>query len=329
MKNKSFKLILLALPVLLFSANARGQAAEGTAGNNPFFYDGLLSYGLIALVAAIFIAALVALYNLLNIMVKVQQIRIYQEQGMEAYLEEVQKPQESFWQRLYKRWTNVVPVEKEEDILFDHEYDGIRELDNVLPPWWVAMFYITIAFGVAYYTYYHFTGAGPSSAEEYKMEIERADQAVQAYLATQSSLVDETNVELLTDEQSLAAGKAIYEGKGTCFTCHGMMGEGGIGPNMTDAYWIHGGGIKDLFKTIKYGVPEKGMISWKDQLRPGEMHQVASYILSLQGTNPPNAKEPQGELYQQVDNAAPAPPADTSATGEVKKEGDAIGMNKE
>lgn len=321
MKNKTLKLILAALPLLLFSADSWGQAA-GEAGGNPYFYDSLFSYGMLFLVAAVFIAALAALYNLLNIMVKVQQIRIYQEQGIEAYVEETRKPEQSFFQRLYKRMTNVVPVEKEEDILFDHEYDGIRELDNVLPPWWVAMFYITIAFGVVYYTYYHFTGAGPSSTEEYEMEMERAEKAVQAYLATQANQVDETNVELLADEQALAAGKAIYEGKGTCFTCHGMYGEGGIGPNMTDPYWIHGGGIKDLFKTIKYGVPEKGMISWKDQLKPAEMQQVASYILSLQGTNPPNPKEPQGELYQQVDNAAPA---DTSST-EVKQEGEAIGM---
>ncbi|MCB0595782.1 MAG: c-type cytochrome [Lewinellaceae bacterium] len=322
MKNKTLKLIPAALPLLLLSVNSWGQAAEGGAGN-PYFYDGLLSYGMLFLAAAVFIAALAALYNLLNIMVKVQQIRIYQEQGIEAYVEETKKPQQSFFQRLYKRMTNVVPVEKEEDILFDHEYDGIRELDNVLPPWWVAMFYVTIAFGVVYYTYYHFAGAGPSSTEEYKMEMERAEKAVQAYLATQSNRVDETNAELLTDEQSIAAGKAIYEGKGTCFTCHGMQGEGGIGPNMTDPYWIHGGGIKDLFKTIKYGVPEKGMISWKDQLAPAEMQQVASYILSLQGTNPPNPKEPQGELYQQVDNAAPA---DTSATGANKQDADAIGM---
>ena len=325
MKNKTLKLIPAALPLLLLSTTSWGQAAADGAGGNPYFYDGLLSYGLLFLAAAVFIAALVALYNLLNIMVKVQQIRIYQEQGIEAFKEEVKKPQQSLFQRLYKRMTHVVPVEKEEDILFDHEYDGIRELDNVLPPWWVAMFYLSIAFAVVYYTYYHFMDAGPSSTEEYKMEMERAEKAVQAYLATQSSQVDETNAELLTDAQSLAAGKAIYEGKGTCFTCHGMQGEGGIGPNMTDPYWIHGGDIKDLFKTIKYGVPEKGMISWKDQLKPLEMEQVASYILSLQGTNPPNPKEPQGELYQQqVDNAAPA---DTSATGAAKKqEADAIGM---
>ncbi len=291
-----------ALPLLFFSADAWGQAGGGTSGTDPYFYDSFLFYGLIALAATVIIAALAALYNLLNVMVKVQQIRIYQEQGIEAYLEEVRQPQQPLWERLYKRWTNVVPVEKEEDILFDHEYDGIRELDNVLPPWWVAMFYFTIAFGLVYYAYYHFTGAGPSSTEEYTMEMERAEKAVQVYLASQSNLVDEATVELLTDEQSIAVGKAIYEGKGTCFTCHGMMGEGSIGPNMTDPYWINGGSIKDLFKTIKYGVPEKGMISWKDQLRPAEMQQVASYILSLQGTNPPNPKEPQGELYQQVDN---------------------------
>ncbi|MCB0549645.1 MAG: hypothetical protein KDD19_18875, partial [Phaeodactylibacter sp.] len=217
MKNKTLKLIPAALPLLLFSVNTWGQAA-GEAASSPYFYDSMLSYGMLALAAVVFIAALAALYNLLNIMVKVQQIRIYQEQGIEAYVEEMKKPQQSFFQRLYKRMTNVVPVEKEEDILFDHEYDGIRELDNVLPPWWVAMFYITIAFGVVYYTYYHFTGAGPSSTEEYKMEMERAEKAVQAYLSTQSNQVDETNVELLTDEASIAAGKAIYEGKGTCFT---------------------------------------------------------------------------------------------------------------
>lgn len=302
MKNRIFKMMPAALPLLFFSADAWGQAAGGATSTDPYFYDNFLFYGLIALAATVIIAALIALYNLLTVMVKVQQIRIYQEQGIEAYLEEVKQPQQSLWERLYKRWTNVVPVEKEEDILFDHEYDGIRELDNVLPPWWVAMFYFTIAFGVAYYAYYHFTGAGPSSTEEYTMEMERAEKAVQVYLASQSNLVDEATVELLTDEQSIAAGKAVYEGKGTCFTCHGMMGEGGIGPNMTDPYWINGGSIKDLFKTIKYGVPEKGMIAWKDQLRPAEMQQVASYILSLQGSNPPNPKEPQGELYQQVDN---------------------------
>ncbi|MCB9267829.1 MAG: caspase family protein [Lewinellaceae bacterium] len=243
----------------------------------------------------------------------------------ERHQKEAQQ-QESFWDRLFRRWTNMVPVEKEEDILFDHEYDGIRELDNALPPWWVALFTITIAFGVAYYSYYHITGLGGSSAEEYKMEMEQADKAVQAFLSTQSNQVDETNVEQFTDEQSLAAGKTIFEGKGGCFTCHGMQGEGGIGPNMTDPYWIHGGDIKDIFRTIKYGVPEKGMISWKGHLKPSEMHQVASYILSLQGTNPSNPKEPQGELYQQVDNAAPS---DSNATGAETQKTDAIDINEE
>jgi cytochrome c oxidase cbb3-type subunit 3 len=108
--------------------------------------------------------------------------------------------------------------------------------------------------------------------------------------------VNESNVEMLIDESELALGETIFTTK--CTPCHGMAGEGNsIGPNLTDEYWLNGGGIKNVFKTIKYGVPEKGMISWKSQLRASDMHRVASYILSLQGTNPPNAKEPQGEIW--------------------------------
>ncbi|MCB0570214.1 MAG: c-type cytochrome [Phaeodactylibacter sp.] len=331
MKNKLFKILFAALPLLLaaMAAGAQDAAAGGEAASDPYFYSRLFSNSLVIVAGVVLLGAIFALVHLLNVMVKVQQIRIYQEQGMDAYLEEVKKSKESFWQRIYKQWTKVVPVEKEQDILFDHEYDGIRELDNSLPPWWVAMFYITIGFGIIYYTYYHFSGAGPSSKEEYQMEMEHADKAVQAYLATQSNLVDETNVEALTDEASLAAGKDIFITN--CAACHGTLGEGGVGPNMTDQYWIHGGDIKDIFKTIKYGVPEKGMISWKSQLSASEMNKVASYLLTLQGTNPPNAKEPQGDLYQQqVDKGATTPPSDSTSTEQQQTESEsgAIGMNQ-
>ena len=177
----------------------------------------------------------------------------------------------------------------------DHNYDGIRELDNSLPPWWVALFYISIAFAVVYYTYYHIAGMGLSSHEQYEQEVEEAKEAVALFLSRQANLVDETNVEVLTDEGEVALGKTIYDVN--CVACHGTLGEGGVGPNFADEYWISGGDIKDLFRTIKYGVPEKGMISWQAQLRPAEMQRVASYILTFQGTDPPNAKEPQGELY--------------------------------
>ena len=230
-------------------------------------------------------------------MVKVQQIRIYEEKGIKEFIEEVKKPKESLWKRLYKRLTMVVPMEKEKDILFDHEYDGIRELDNSLPPWWVAMFYITIIFGVFYLGYYHISGSGLSQAEEYTAEMEEAQETVRAYLARQANVLDENNLTILASEDDIALGKSLYDVN--CAACHGLLGEGGIGPNLTDNYWMHGGQINDVFKTVKNGVPAKGMIAWKSQLRPVDIHRVSSYILGkLHGTSPPNPKDPQGDLFE-------------------------------
>ncbi len=294
MKNKNIAFILVTFIFLMQSAQMWAQTEQE---GGSYFYDKFLANGLLLIAGLAILAAFWALFQLLNIMVKVQQIRIYEEQGMTEFLEEVKKPKKNMWQTLYKRWTNVVPLEKEKDVLMDHDYDGIRELDNSLPPWWVAMFYITIAFAVVYFGYNHLTGYGLSSTEKYELEMEKAEEQVQAYLARQSNLVDESNVEALTDQADLDAGKVIFDTQ--CAVCHGTMGEGGIGPNMTDNYWIHGGSIKDIFRTVKYGVPEMGMISWKSQLSAGDMAKVSSYILTLVGTNPPNQKEPQGELYQE------------------------------
>lgn len=296
MNNKILKHIGLTVFLLLtvFIAHAQDAAAAGGAGADLYFYERGFSIALLAVAGVVILGALWALTHLLNMMVKVQQFKIYQEQGLEAYLEETKKaPQESFWQRMYKRWTQVVPVEKEQDILFDHEFDGIRELDNRLPPWWVALFVITVIFAGVYMIYYHVSGAGPSSTEEYAMEVKQAEEAVQAFLAKQANKVDETTVVALTDPQDISLGKTIWDAN--CVACHGAGGEGGVGPNMADEYWIHGGTIKDIFRTIKYGVPEKGMIAWQTQLRPSDMQRVASFILTLQGTNPPNPKAPEGE----------------------------------
>jgi cytochrome c oxidase cbb3-type subunit 3 len=143
--------------------------------------------------------------------------------------------------------------------------------------------------------YYHWSGNDWSSDKEYAMAMEEAEIQKAAYLDRMANLVNENSVEVLTDAQSLAEGAEIF--KANCLACHGAAGEGGVGPNMTDEYWVHGGGIKNIFKTIKYGVPEKGMISWKSQLKPVAMQKVSSYILTLQGTNPPNAKAPEGEKW--------------------------------
>ncbi|MCB0643447.1 MAG: c-type cytochrome, partial [Phaeodactylibacter sp.] len=312
MKNQWLKYIV-SLTLLLPAVALLAQDAGGSDGG--FFYNRFFSSLLLGVAALVVLFALGTLYRLLAMMIKVQQIRIYQENGLEEFLKEAKKPQPSPLKGLIQRWAGGVPVEKEADVLLDHDYDGIRELDNNLPPWWVAMFYITIFFAVVYFSYYHIFDIGLSSTEAYEQEMKAAEKDVAQYLANQADLVDETNVTAVEDETGLKIGQTIFNTN--CVACHGMGGEGGVGPNLTDDYWIHGGGIKNVFKTIKYGVPEKGMIAWKAQLGAGDMQKVASYILTLHGTNPPNAKEPQGELYQEeqadLENET-TPPADSTET---------------
>ena len=150
------------------------------------------------------------------------------------------------------------------------------------------------------------------AAQKAKVENAEAEAAKEEYLKTAANLVDESNVEALTDESRIAAGADIFAKN--CAVCHAADGGGGVGPNLTDAYWIHGNDIKDVFKTVKYGVPAKGMIAWKDQLGAADIQDVASYILSLEGTTPANPKEPQGELMsKEAPAAAEATDSTTSA----------------
>lgn len=219
-----------------------------------------------------------------------------EEEKAEAILAE-EAP--GFMDKVLALLTKSVPVEEEADVLTDHEYDGIKELDNVLPPWWVAMFYACIIFAFVYLVHYHVIGTGDLQIAEYENKVIAAEEQIAAFMATQEAQVDENTVTLIADATRLAAGKKIYTEN--CVACHGANGEGGVGPNFADKYWVHGGSINDLFKTIKYGVPSKGMISWKNQLSGAQMQEVASYILTFQGTNPENAKAPEGELYVPAD----------------------------
>jgi cytochrome c oxidase cbb3-type subunit 3 len=187
--------------------------------------------------------------------------------------------------------TGAVPVDREYEILMDHEYDGIRELDNNMPTWWKWMFYVTVIFSFVYYFYYQF-GYGDTQLQEYDQSM----IAAEAEMKLHGSKVDEKTATVLTDATSIEAGKTVF--MENCVACHGKLGEGGVGPNFTDDYWLHGGDIKSVFKTIKFGVPEKGMIPWQAQLSPVQIQEVASYILTLKGANPPNAKAPQGDLVK-------------------------------
>ena len=193
--------------------------------------------------------------------------------------------------------TDAVPIEKENEILMDHEYDGIHELDNNLPPWWLWSFYASIVFAVVYLFNYHVIESSPLQEEEYRIAMVEGEKEVAEYLATQALNVDETSVVALTSPTDISSGEKIYLKK--CATCHGKEGEGIAGPNLTDNYWIHGGDIKSIFKTVKYGVQGKAMQSWSKELNPVEMQQVSSYIQSIKGKSIGKGRDPEGELYQE------------------------------
>jgi cytochrome c oxidase cbb3-type subunit 3 len=202
----------------------------------------------------------------------------------------------SWFSKFWMRINDLKAPEHESDLLLNHDYDGIQELDNNLPPWWKWTFYVTIIFGVVYLAHYHILKTGALPKEELALTLAQAEEEVAAFKARARMNVDETNVVFLLEEERLTAGGSVY--KAYCAVCHGQQGEGGVGPNLTDPYWIHGGTIGDVFRTIKYGVPAKGMQAWNNNLTAIQIQNVSTYIMAMQGTNPPNAKDPQGEFAE-------------------------------
>jgi cytochrome c oxidase cbb3-type subunit 3 len=190
--------------------------------------------------------------------------------------------------------------DQDRDHLLDHEYDGIQEYDNPLPRWWLALFWLTVVVTPLYILYFHF-GSGMLALERYDQEMIAYYDKQAEQLAALGEISEATLVDLMDDQSMMNGGKKIFQSK--CATCHGMFGEGGIGPNLTDQHWLHGAQLEDIYRTVRDGVTEKGMLAWERQLRPAELLAVSSYAGSLLGTDPPNAKEPQG---QQVARLAPA-----------------------
>jgi cytochrome c oxidase cbb3-type subunit 3 len=183
--------------------------------------------------------------------------------------------------------------QEESKLLLPYDFDGIRELDNDPPRWFMYLFYITVFFSVIYIFHFHIFKQGAFQDQEYTEEV----AAAQAALQSNQNAAPETDMVAFTDAENLAAGKAIFTQK-LCATCHGNLGEGNaIGPNITDEFWINGGSYKQIINVITIGVPAKGMTPFKDQLTAEQIKQAGSYVMSLQGTNPPNAKAPQGEKY--------------------------------
>ncbi len=278
-------MLSLLAPALAFGAN-------GADGNGMLY--GMFSVGVVVILFGIYaLMRSVAAGN--NQLTTASSSSSYQNAnyasstGNDAVVRATSSPGEGFSGSDFSGGLDVFDDEK--DLLLDHEYDGIQELNNKLPPWWVGLFYATIAFAIIYPFAFH-----ENHEDMYKAEMAAADAEVKAYQEAHGGAVTEETVELLKDEADLAAGKDLFVKN--CVACHLADGGGLVGPNLTDKYWLHGGGIHNVFKTIKYGVPDKGMVSWKASMTPKEIQQVASYILvKLQGTTPAKPKEPQGEEY--------------------------------
>lgn len=192
--------------------------------------------------------------------------------------------------------TKSVDATSEADVDMGHDFDGIHELNNPTPPWWRYSFYFSIVFAFVYIWRFEIAHSAPSQLEELAIEEKAAAEEKAEYLKNAANNVDEKTVTLITDASELAAAQKLFVAN--CAPCHGPQGQGVVGPNLTDDYWLHGGKVNDVFSTIKYGIPDKGMKSWKDDFSPKQIAQLASYIKSIRGTNPPNPKEQQGILEQ-------------------------------
>jgi cytochrome c oxidase cbb3-type subunit 3 len=210
----------------------------------------------------------------------------------EANLKLTEKP---WFKKLMSKLTRTVPIENEASLLLNHDYDGIKELDNNLPPWWVYSFYACIVFAAVYLVRFEILGAD-NQEMELKKELAQAKIEVAEYMKNAPDLMDEKTVTQLTEAPDLAIGKTLFENN--CAACHRADAGGQIGPNLTDDHWILGGGVKNIFHTITNGGRDgKGMISWKGTLKPKEIQKIASYIMSLKGSNPKDPKAPDGEIW--------------------------------
>lgn len=254
------------VPSLLWAQDAGGKAPD-------FLMIGIISLT-VFLTFFVFIMVIVSL-DVIMLLRK----EIYKDNPEEA---------KTFWELV----GGLKPLVAEKKLLLDEEYDGIQELDNPVPAWFNVLFYGTIAFGVFYLLIYHVWNAADLQDKEYEIEVAQAAILKEEYMKKAMNAINESNVTLLTDATSLQNGEKIFQGN--CASCHGKEGEGRVGPNLTDKYWLHGNKITDVFRVVKNGVQNTGMIPWGDKLNPKQIQEVSSFVLSLQGKTPANPKAPEG-----------------------------------
>lgn len=290
---------------LIFAIVFGGMEYFIDSGDKPAFIE----YPMVSVFLFVFLFLLVAIEIVVSAVDRVTYHLLTDEQRKQ--LEEAQSvsfTDSKFVQNLVSKLTRSKPIEQEGELMLDHDYDGIKELDNVLPPWWVNLFYATIIFGVIYLVRFHVMDAY-TQAEEFEQEVQLANAELEKMKANSpKEEITLDKVVMLTDEASLAKGKEIFTN--ACAACHKADGGGIVGPNLTDEYWINGGGIKNVFKLISEGSKNNpSMVAWNKTLESTDIQKVASYVLSLQGTKPAGAKPAEGEKW--VEEVAPA---ETAAT---------------
>jgi|SRR5665213_995287 len=299
--------LLLISSLLLASQSLMAQGATNAAAKSTISNYGGLSSTTFYLLVIVFMTELIIILFLAFFIRRFSAELLPQKQKAPAR----ERKFKNWWSKIDKKLlTKAIPVEQEADVMLDHDYDGIKELDNPLPPWWKYGFFITIGVAVVYLLNFHVFGFGKNPTQEYNAEMDKAKIEKEIYDANNKDKIDENNVPM-ADAAGLMQAKVIFETK--CFVCHGKSGEGGVGPNLTDNYWLHKGSLNDIYKSIDYGYPDKGMQSWSTEYSPKVISYLASYVKSLHGTNPPNAKAPQGDLY--VDSSSPSFAADSSGSG--------------
>jgi len=291
--------LIFFISVLAISAFAQENSAGAKPfSDDPFNHPMLPLYAVSAFVLiVIMLVAFVAIYmiRILNILTIQAEKEKARKQGV------VYTPKPTWWSRFSQTMNASVPLAQEKDIELDHNYDGIKELDNHLPPWWKWLFYGTVAWSVVYLFVFHISNSLPLSGDEYQQEVAFAEDQARKLKASQPQAeINENSLAFTLDSISfISKGKTVFMDN-NCGSCHRNDGGGNtIGPNLTDEYWLHGGHIKNVFSTIKNGVVEKGMPAWGKSLSPQQVRDVTFFVLSLQGTKPASAKNPQGDILKE------------------------------
>lgn len=314
--KKILKTLILGV-ALLTGSTALAQSAQMT------------DQDLLTLVVAGAVLVVAILVLIVAIMLVMVLKTILKKEGVLASADAKQplEAKPSLWERLNARLTRAVPLEKEEAVMLDHDYDGIKELDNHLPPWWKWLFYATIIISVIYMIVYHVVDYLPLMEEEYALEMKEAE-AKRASLEASGAVetIDVNNPVISDDPAVIASGQSIFNTN--CASCHALDGGGGIGPNLTDNYWLHGGSFKDIFAVVNDGVDGTSMIAWKNVFSPVQVRDVASYVATLVGTTPASPKDQEGELYVPVETETTEENAEQPTEETKDADGEEIVLDK-